>query len=56
MSPVEHELDEHGNRTGRTRRRQFTAEYAKAARSGVWPSLDVRAKWQVPFTESAPCR
>lgn len=50
-SPVEHEIDPTtGERTGRTRGRQFTETYALAARAGVWPkdraAIDT---WMVPF-------
>lgn len=48
-SVIEYEFDAQGNRTGRTRRRQFTIDYARAARSGVWPMLELRAAWCIPF-------
>lgn len=47
--PVEYEIGEDGQRTGRTRTRQFAHDYAKAARSGVWPVMATREKWAVDF-------
>lgn len=47
---LEFELDKNGKQTGRKRRRQFTPEYAKAAKTGIWPDMKTRAKWAVPFT------
>jgi len=36
-------------RSGRTRPRQFTDAYQRAARSGVWPNMATREKWMVSF-------
>lgn len=48
--PVEYEIEVDGSRTGKTRYRQFTLEYAKAARSGIWPAdRSVIDTWAVPF-------
>ena len=47
--PVEYEIGENSQRTGKTRIRQFTYDYAKAAKSGIWPDMATRATWMIQF-------
>lgn len=53
-SPTEYEVID-GKRTGRTRERQFTPQYAKTARTGLWPKdRNAVDAWMVPFAYSTP--